>query len=382
MSSQKRRPGHKKRSSGGGKPPRRERPSRDEDKSRGKRGPVSKKRGEGYPKKTDSFRGQKVKSRRSPVDQSKKPFRKSERRDDQVMYVQRSARSLESKIPEPGDRKGAIDRLRRSMSGDKREELKKEGSYRINRYLAAAGYGSRRQVEKYILEGRVRVGSKVVEALDTKVKPGEMVFLDDRPVNLPESALYYVMNKPAGYTVTAKGSPFAEHTIYELLPENLQSLKYAGRLDRESRGVLILSNDGDFLNHVAHPSVRLLKKYIVTVSKLPAETELQTKFIRGVEDGGELLRALRVSVLDRNKKKVEVVLGQGRNRQIRRMFRAMGIRVIDLFRTAVGGFDLNRIPVDEGKFISVDPGEILYGIKGKDLDEKEVLKDFDPWKKK
>ncbi len=300
-------------------------------------------------------------------------------------YVPRGTRG--SLLPpgrqhEKGERSSVLNNLKKSLKGERVGLLKEDGVYRINRYLAAAGFGSRRDAERYVLEGRVMVGTRVVTNLDARVKPGDLVTVDGKVVGLPETFFYYAMNKPAGYEVTAKGSPYAEKTIYDLIPENLQSLRYAGRLDKETRGLLILSTDGKFIQAISHPGTRLIKKYIATVSELPPEDILRKSFLRGIEDGGELLRALSVTVLDRKMKRVEIVLGEGRNRQIRRMFKFHKIRVLDLYRQAIGSFDLSRVAIEEGEMRPVEPADILTGKSAARSGGTKILQDFDPWRKR
>ena len=245
---------------------------------------------------------------------------------------------------------------------------------RINRYLARAGYGSRRQVEDYVTSGRVKLNGKVVEALDTKVGPGDLVTLDGKRVRFTEGHIYQAFNKPMGYTVSAKSFP-GSPSIYEILPESLHGLKYAGRLDKESRGLVVLSNDGEFLNQVMHPARRVTKRYIVTLDELPEAEELTRSFYKGVVDDGELLRAVRVGILDRADRTVEVILSEGRKRQIRRMFQALDVKVLDLYRVSVGFLSLENHPVKEGETFSFEPEE-LFGMKKSD----PVLGDFNPWK--
>lgn len=230
---------------------------------------------------------------------------------------------------------------------------------RINRFLANAGYGSRRDVEAIVRAGRVAINGTALdaEALHTRVGPADAVTVDGRDARLPAGQLYYLLHKPAGYVVSRRAGK-DEETIYALLPPELQALKYAGRLDRDSRGLLLLSTDGDFIHQVTHPSKRIWKHYRVKVSRLPSEQELRDRFIRGVEEDGELLRARAVTVLDRNAGMVELVLGEGRKRQIRRMFKALGIRVLDLYRFQVGPFHLETREIAEGACEPFDPDDL------------------------
>ncbi len=231
---------------------------------------------------------------------------------------------------------------------------------RINKYLASAGYGSRRECESLVTAGRVEVNGAIVRELHTRVGDDDLVRVDGKAVRPAAHLLYYVLHKPAGYVTSRRGGK-NERTIYDLLPANLQALKYAGRLDKESRGLLILSNDGDFLNDVSHPSRagKLLKRYRITVEvpeRLPPESELRDRFLRGIAEGGELLRAREVVVADRERGVIEVALGEGRNRQLRRMFRALNLRIRDLYRYAVGPLHLERnCRADEGRVVEFDP---------------------------
>ncbi len=264
-----------------------------------------------------------------------------------------------------------------TSAGTESREWKPESIFqepvRINRYLARAGFGSRRQVEDFITSGRVKVNGKTV-SLDTKVGPGDLVTLDEKRVRFTEGHIYQAFNKPPGYAVSNRSFP-GNPSIYEILPQDFQGLKYAGRLDRDSRGLVILSNDGEFLNQVMHPARRVTKRYLVTLDELPEMEELTGSFYKGVVDEGELLRAVRVGILDREKKIVEVVLSEGRKRQIRRMFSALEVEVLDLYRVSVGFLSLENHPVEEGKTFAFEPEE-LFGMKKSD----PVLGDFNPWK--
>ncbi len=306
--------------------------------------------------------------------------------DSELRVYRDSAVKQNEQKPDSGS---AISRLTKSLKGEAVPQNAdsaegKERIYRINQFLARAGYGSRRETESVVLAGRVTVNGRKITSLDVRIFPADTVTVDGKSVKASTAFRYIVMNKPAGYTVSRKGFG-QEKTIYSLLPEDMQTLKYAGRLDRESRGLLILSDDGDFIQAVTHPSKRMTKRYIVTVNTLPAERDLQKRFYKGVEEGGELLRAIRASVISRSPAVVEVVLGEGKNRHIRRMFRGLGIKVTDLYRVSVGFYSLDENPVKEGSFREVDPSVFLSDkpvSKPLPSEEASVLKDFNPWKKK
>jgi 23S rRNA pseudouridine2605 synthase len=276
-----------------------------------------------------------------------------------------------------------ISRLEKSLKGESSSGLSsatgEARTFRINQYLARAGFGSRRETESIVNEGRVELNGNRITTLDTRVRPGDIVSVDGKTVRTAEKYHYVIMNKPAGYVVSKKGFG-GEKTIYSLLPQDMRSLKYAGRLDRESRGLLLLSDDGDFIQAMTHPSKRMTKRYLVTVNTLPAEKDLQKMFYKGVVEGGELLRAIRASVLSREPITVEIILGEGKKRHIRRMFKTLGIKVTDLFRAGIGFFNIEENPIEEGHFMEIDPAAFIDSKTSPKKDN--TLKDFNPWKKK
>jgi 23S rRNA pseudouridine2605 synthase len=248
---------------------------------------------------------------------------------------------------------------------------------RINRYLAFCGLGSRRMVEKLVEDRRVQVNGKILEDLGYRVQPSDLILVDGRMVRPPDSFVYIALNKPPGYVVSRKSYP-GNPAIYELLPPEYANLGYAGRLDRESRGLVILSSDGAFLQSIAHPRQAVLKRYIVTVDASIDDADLQIMTGRGVKHQGEILRAISARVINRKEKRVEMILAEGRNRQIRRMFEALEYQVVDLQRVSVGRLSLEEHPVPEGDFFPFSPDELLSGEKGTGKAEEDVLKGFRP----
>ena len=231
---------------------------------------------------------------------------------------------------------------------------------RINRYLALCGVGSRREVEKFILEGKVLINGVPVKDLTYKVKKDDLVVFQGKRITPIKKHIYIALNKPVGYVVTHKHFK-NERSIYDLIPTSLKqkyNLGYAGRLDKMSRGLVILSSDGIFLHHLTHPKYKVLKKYYVQLDTPILSYDLNLLTGRGVEDGGELLKAITIVVKDAEKNIYEVVLGEGKKRHIRRMFSALLYDVIDLYRVAIGKLDLEKIPLKEGSFIEFDPSLI------------------------
>lgn len=216
--------------------------------------------------------------------------------------------------------------------------MSKETTERLQKFLSQAGVGSRRKAETMIEEGRVMVNGQVAK-LGQKVDGAkDHIFLDSRRMRKPDvPKIILVLNKPVGFTCT-HGDPFAKKTIYELLPRNFQldsSLHCAGRLDRDSQGLVVITNDGDLTYTLTHPSNKVLKYYKVVLNKaFPLGVE--EKMIKGVRDEGELLRAQAVIPNPRKPRELEITLNHGKKREIRRLLKQLGFDVLQLERFKIG----------------------------------------------
>jgi 23S rRNA pseudouridine2605 synthase len=227
---------------------------------------------------------------------------------------------------------------------------------RLQKYLAESGIASRRASEQIILDGRVSVNNHIVRTLGTKVEPGhDRVEVDGRPVK-PRRRLYIALNKPAGVLCT-RSDPLQRHTLSDLLPVEWKHLVSVGRLDRDSEGLIFLTNDGEFALRLTHPRYRVRKNYRATVEGRVEPPTLQ-KFLAGVEDAGELLKAEKARLISANNTQsiVELELGEGRNREVRRLFAAQGLHVTRLQRTRIGRIKLGELPV--GKWRTLTEPEI------------------------
>jgi len=204
---------------------------------------------------------------------------------------------------------------------------------RINRYLAAAGLGSRRACEELVLEGRIRVNNIVITSLATQVGPGDDVRVGKRPVK-PKSHAYILLNKPAGYVCT-RSDEDNRKTIFDLIPKDVGRLFHVGRLDKESEGLIVLTNDGDYAQELTHPSHEVEKEYEVLIDK-PFDITLTAKLQKGVML--EVGRAKMHSVHPLTPTKLKIVLRQGLKRQIRDMLWTVGgYRVKKLTPVRIGG---------------------------------------------
>jgi 23S rRNA pseudouridine2605 synthase len=206
-----------------------------------------------------------------------------------------------------------------------------EPGVRLNRYLASCGLGSRRKCEDHIREGRIEVNGKVVLDLATRVLPGDYVRHDGRVVR-QEEEITLLVNKPKGYICT-HDDPEGRKTVFELIPPKFRHLNHVGRLDFESRGLLLLTNSGTLNATITHPRHAVQKEYHVTLDH-PFDPGLTPRLTEGIRLSEGLARA--ESVRFHSRKKLTMVLGQGYNRQIRRMFAKLGYKVRDLERVRIG----------------------------------------------
>lgn len=210
---------------------------------------------------------------------------------------------------------------------------------RLNRFLAAAGLGSRRHCDDLIAEGRVTINGQLCTNFATQVDESDHVKVGSRLVRRAES-LTIILHKPAGF-VSTRRDPNATDTIYDLLPPKFSRLFNVGRLDAQTEGLLLLTSDGDLAQHLTHPRYKVEKEYEVTLNKL-WEPKLAEKLSAGVFLDGKRARLTRVTQIGTTR--LKVVLQQGLNRQIRRMFFAVGYEVKRLLRTRIGHLRLGEMP--------------------------------------
>lgn len=202
---------------------------------------------------------------------------------------------------------------------------------RLNKYIASSGLCSRRKADELIESGVVLVNGKRVTELGFSVQPKDKVFVNGKLIH-PVRHEYYRFYKPAGYITTSEDEK-GRKTIYDLLPEHLHHLKPVGRLDRESTGLIILTNDGDLINELTHPSVKVPKLYRVSINGKITQNDID-KMYKGIEIEPNKTAYAEVDVLDIDSSHtvMEVMLYQGLNRQIRKMFEHLGFEVLTLKR--------------------------------------------------
>lgn len=226
---------------------------------------------------------------------------------------------------------------------------------RLQKLLAAAGVASRRESEKLITSGRISVDGKVVSELGVKVDPEKSVIaVDGKPVSLNPERVYVLLNKPRGYTSTRK-DPHALRVVTDLVKDIDIPLYPVGRLDVDSEGLLILTNDGDFSFKLTHPRHHIPKTYRVEVRGLITQ-EIINHLSKGIvlDDGQTAPADASLVAINtaRQTSVVDIVLTEGRKRQVRRMFETIGFPVARLTRTKIGSITIGKLKPGEWRFLA------------------------------
>lgn len=225
---------------------------------------------------------------------------------------------------------------------------------RLQKFLSSAGVASRRHAEELMLAGRVKVNGKIARTLGLKVDPQkDKVEVDGKPVRLPETRIYLALNKPKRY-LTTRHDPRKRRTVYELLPEEYRNKVWPiGRLDFNTEGLLIFTNDGDLTQALTHPSKEHEKEYEVILDHEISEGKL-AKITGGMTLDGEMTAPAKARVEGTT---VYLAIHEGKYRQIRRMFSALGLSVRNLKRIRIGKLKVGNLAL--GAFRKIDPGEVL-----------------------
>jgi 23S rRNA pseudouridine2605 synthase len=220
---------------------------------------------------------------------------------------------------------------------------------RINRYLAQAGLGSRRACEALVESGEVTINGQTVTNLATQVGPKDQIKVGRKLIRA-EQSMTVVLHKPPGYLCTTD-DPEKRRTIYDLIPKDWPRLFYVGRLDNESEGLLLLTNDGALSQRLTHPKYKLPKTYEVVLDQ-EFNFEEAPKLLKGMVIEGEWAKFVEIHRL--GPKCVKVILTQGIKRQIRLMFWRLGYTVQRLVRTQIGSLKLGRLRPGEWKILDED----------------------------
>ena len=228
---------------------------------------------------------------------------------------------------------------------------------RLQKYLAECGVASRRKAEELILAGKIKVNDEVVTELGTKINPScDKVMYNNEIVKVEKRKVYILLNKPAGYISAAKDQ-FDNPSILHLINDIKVRLYPVGRLDKDTTGAIILTNDGDFSYKLTHPKHEVSKTYIAEVEGVPTAEEMRT-FAKGVYIDGKKTYPAKIRIVKETKKNsiVEIIIHEGRNRQVKKMCEEIGHKVVTLHRQAIGKIVIDG--VKEGKYRHLTQKEI------------------------
>lgn len=230
---------------------------------------------------------------------------------------------------------------------------------RINRYLASCGIASRRKAEEYILKGLVSVNGEKVTSLSTEIAENDIVLFDGKKINIENEMVYLMLNKPKGYICSVKDEK-DRPTVMKLIKEK-QRVYPVGRLDYNTEGLLLLTNDGDFANRVVHPSGQIGKTYEVVLKAKPKSEELD-QLRKGVmlEDGLTQPAIVSRVVFDDGLYKLNITIFEGKNREVRRMFKAIGYNVFALKRVKIGDLKLGDLPLKQYRKLTQSEIEKIF----------------------
>ena len=227
---------------------------------------------------------------------------------------------------------------------------------RLQKLLARAGHGSRRSAERLIVEGRVSVDGRVATLGERADAETQRVAVDGEPLSAPARTLTLALHKPVGYLVTADDDR-GRRTVYDLLPDAPSALRYVGRLDRDSAGLLLLTTDGELAFRLSHPRYVVTKRYEALVDGVPSEHAL-ARLREGVrlDDGQTAPAAAELLTVEDGRARVRIEIHEGRKRQVRRMLRVVSHRVLALARTEFGPITLGELA--EGESRPLDASEL------------------------
>ena len=238
---------------------------------------------------------------------------------------------------------------------------------RLQVYLAHAGVASRRACEKIIAEGRVSVNGTLVIDMGSKVRTGDTVLLDGKPVHPEARKCYVLLNKPAGFVCTLsdeKGRPTAADLLKETYSERLYNI---GRLDMFSSGAILFTNDGDFAAKIEHPSAQIEKEYVIeTTQDFPPE--LLTRFERGIRVDGIFYKCRSAAAI--NRRKLRIVLVEGKNREIRRVLDSFNCTIKRLVRVRIGNLELGTLKAGEFRDLTAKERQALLDLTAESQNEE------------
>ncbi len=254
------------------------------------------------------------------------------------------------------------------------QPIESEQPERLNKVLAHAGFGSRRQVEELIVAGRVSLEGEIVTELGTKVLPNQKLTVDGEPVK-SEKLTYWIVNKPQGY-ICSNYDPDGRPLAVDLVPQVTQRVYTVGRLDEGSEGLLLLTNDGDMAHRLMHPRFGVEKTYMVQVAGIPTRDDLQ-KLLTGVwlSDGRVKAKKARRIKIQGQSAWLRIVLNEGKNREIRRMLAKLDHKVMTLRRVGIGPITLGSLETGKSRRLRGDEIQALKELAFRTKSRKQQSSD-------
>lgn len=237
---------------------------------------------------------------------------------------------------------------------------------RINKYIASCGVASRRKAEELINAGRVKVNGKIINELSFQVdENNDRVEVDEKLIGLEERLVYIMLNKPEGYVTTVKDQ-FDRKSVIDLVKDVGERVYPIGRLDYETSGLLLLTNDGDLTYKLTHPKHEVDKTYIATLKGIPTLNEMKN-FEKGLYIEDYKTAPAKIKVLKKNEEKnycvCEIKIHEGRNRQVRKMCRAIKHPVMNLRRKAMGKIVLKDVEIGQYRYLTQEEIDYLKTVK-------------------
>ncbi len=232
---------------------------------------------------------------------------------------------------------------------------------RINKYLSAAGVSSRREADRLIEQGRVKVNGKIVQTLGSKIDENkDRIEVDGKTVEGTQGKVYMLLNKPPEFLVTLK-DPFQRPTIMDFLPKLKTRIFPVGRLDFDSEGLLLMTNDGELANRLIHPRYEIKKNYLVKIQGHPEKVQI-SRLERGIHIDGKKTAPAKIFPISSSPKRslFKVELHEGRKREIRRMFEAIGYHVLLLRRIKFAGLTLDGLNPGDWRYLTDIEVQNLY----------------------
>ncbi len=234
---------------------------------------------------------------------------------------------------------------------------------RLQKFLAEAGVASRRKSEELILNGKIKVNGNLITELGTKVNPEkDEIEYNNKIVQVEKRKVYILLNKPIGYVTTVKDQ-FQRDSVLDLVKVK-ERLVPVGRLDMYTSGALILTNDGDFVYKVTHPKHEINKTYTVTLKGIIEKTKVD-ELRKGIDIGGYITKPAKVKILktdeEKNISRLEIVIHEGKNRQVRKMCESIGHKVLALHRSKIADIGVKDIELGKWRYLSKnDVNKILF----------------------